>query len=66
MLVLYALASVIGGLLTALLLGLYSPIVGLLVAPLGGSLLVVLAALLIALPSSSRKPSSVPPGVVWC
>ena len=66
MLVLYMCASIIGGLLTALLLGAYSPIIGLLAAPLGGSFLITIAALLIALPSPSRKESPIPPGVVWC
>ena len=66
MVVLYMCVSIIGGLLTALLLGIYNPTIGLLSAPLGGSLLVALTALLIALPSSSREPTAVPPGVVWC
>jgi hypothetical protein len=66
MLLFYGFASIIGGLLTAMLLGSYSPIIGLLATPLGGSFLVALAALVVALPSSTRKQSSIPPGVVWC
>jgi hypothetical protein len=66
MLLFYGSASIIGGLLTAMLLGPYNPIIGLLATPLGGSFLAALAALLIALPSSTRKQSSIPPGIVWC
>ncbi|MPR12705.1 hypothetical protein [Microvirga tunisiensis] len=74
MVVAYAFLSIIGGLITAFLFGQNNLMVGLLAAPLGGSLLVAVAAPLYTLASSSlrkassstREASPVPSGVVWC
>ena len=64
MFVIYLAASVIGGAATAVLMGQHGLLIGLLMAPLGGSLF-ALAATLIAL-RRSRKPRPIPPDVVWC
>ena len=67
MVVAYAFLAIIGGMITGFLLGQNNLMVGLLAAPLGGSLLVAVAAPLYSLVhSSSREARLVPPGVVWC
>jgi zinc transporter ZupT len=67
MVVAYAFLAVIGGLITAFLLGQSNLMVRLLAAPLGGSLLVAVAApLYTLLHSSPREARPIPPGVVWC
>jgi hypothetical protein len=67
MVVAYAFLSIVGGLITAFLFGQNNLMVGLLAAPLGGSLLVAVAAPLYTLVySSAREACHVPPGVVWC
>ncbi len=67
MLVVYMCVSIFGGLMAALLFSQNGLMIGLLAAPLGGSFLVAAAAVLLALTSSSsRKPHTVPHGVVWC
>jgi hypothetical protein len=68
MLLLYSAADLLGALVTALLLGQHSVLLGLMAAPFGGSLSIAAAAALILLrggsPHLERK--TVPPGVVWC
>ncbi len=65
MTIIYMAASIIGGVTTASLFGQRDLLIGILSGPLGGSLLAV-AALLLTLYSRSRKPETVPPGVIWC
>ena len=74
MVVAYACLSIVGGLIAAFLFGQNNLMVGLLAAPLGGSLLVAVVASLYTLASfslrtagsSTREASPVPSGVVWC
>jgi hypothetical protein len=66
MTIIYMAASIIGGVTTASLFGQRDLLIGILSGPLGGSLLAVAAALLLTLYSRSRKPETVPPGVIWC
>jgi hypothetical protein len=66
MTIIYMAASIIGGVTTASLFGQRDLLVGVLSGPVGGSLLAVAAALLLAFFTSSRKQDTVPPGVIWC
>jgi hypothetical protein len=66
MTIIYMAASIIGGVTTASLFGQRDLLMGILSGPLGGSLLAVAAALLLAVYARSRKPETVPPGVIWC
>ena len=66
MTIIYMAASIIGGVTTASLFGQHDLLAGILSGPVGGSLLTVAAALLLAFYSSSRRPDAVPPGVIWC
>ncbi len=75
MLIVFMMASIVGGVLMALLVGLseHSLLVALLTAPIGGSLFVVMVALLQAARTEPRGISTlsrrgrfdVPRGVVW-
>ena len=63
MIFIYMAASMIGGAATAALVGQHSVLLGLIAAPLGGSLSALAAAPLAA--AGSRN-EAVPPEVVWC
>jgi hypothetical protein len=65
MMIIYVAASIIGGVTTASLFGQRDLLMGMLSGPFGGSLLAV-AALVLAVYARSRKPETVPPGVIWC
>ena len=64
MIIVYTTASIIGGAATVALGGQHSLLLGVLAAPLGGSL-VALATALFALRRSSRTQTA-PPDVIWC
>jgi len=64
MIIIYMAASIIGGTATAALVGQHSLLLGLLAAPLGGSLS-ALAAIPLALGGLPKR-QSVPSDVVWC
>ena len=66
MIIVYMAASIIGGAATATLVGQHSLLLGLLAAPLGGSLAALVAAPLALQGSLSRKSHAIPPEVVWC
>jgi hypothetical protein len=66
MMIIYVAASIIGGVTTASLFGQRDLLMGMLSGPFGGSLLAVAAALVLAVYARSRKPETVPPGVLWC
>jgi hypothetical protein len=65
MLVMYLVASILGGGATAALVGQHSLLLGLLAAPLGGSLS-ALAAAPLALRRFPKRPSLPSDDVVWC
>jgi hypothetical protein len=67
MIIFYSAVSLLGAVVTALLLGQHSLMLGLMAAPFGGSLSAAAAALILfrrSSPHLSRR--TVPPGVVWC
>ena len=74
MMIIYMAVSVAGATITALLAGVYNPVLGLLAAPFGGSLLAAAAAFALAwhhsfsrqIRASSRETRGIPSGVVWC
>lgn len=66
MTIIYIAASVIGGVATASLFGQNDLPASILAGPIGGSLLALAAALLLAFYPSPRKPEAVPAGVIWC
>ena len=67
MIIVYMVASLIGGTATAALVAPHSLVLGLFAVPLGGSLAAVATASL-ALLNGSRSDAgqSIPPDVVWC
>jgi hypothetical protein len=65
MVVAYMVASIIGGGATAALVGQHSLLLGLLAAPLGGSVS-VLAASVLALRSSPKRQIPLSDDLVWC
>jgi hypothetical protein len=66
MVIVYMAASIIGGAATFSLVGQHSLLLGLLAAPLGGSLSALAATSLAARSPSPRERAAVPPEVVWC
>ncbi len=68
MIIVYVVASVLGGLFTAMLSGQYGLLLGLFAAPFGGSLLALAAATLAfdGQGSRSHKRDGIPPKIVWC
>ncbi len=67
MVIVYAVASLLGGLFTAMLSGQYGLLLGLFAAPFGGSLLALAAAALAFGGQGIRSCKRViPPKIVWC
>jgi hypothetical protein len=68
MVIVYAVASRLGGLFTAILFGQYGLMLGLFAAPFGGSLLALSAAALAfdGQGVRSHKRDVIPPEIVWC
>jgi hypothetical protein len=68
MVIVYSTVSLLGGLITAMIVGQHSLPLGILAAPFGGSLSAVAAAALVFGKGGSpaREREVVPAGVVWC
>ena len=68
MVIIYMVASIIGAIITATLLGHHSLTLGVLAAPFGGSLVAAATAVLVYAMHGlvHSKPETVPPGIVWC